>query len=327
MPSPTPIVWTDIDLVAEARELLSDGGTKLESQPEGSLAGINDAAAIIAGSLIRGNAALFDQTPGLLVIVRSGIGYERIDLEAASAAGVFAANTPDAPTESTAEFTIALMLAVSRRLCTGAVELAYGRWSNATNVTGIDLADKTLGLVGCGRIGSRVANIARALGMQVKVFDPLAAALPTEVIRVPDLATLLATSDVISLHVPSTQATWHIIDASALAVMKPGAILINTARGSLIDADALHAALQSNRLSGVGLDVWDPEPPSADLPLLRHPRVIATPHMAALTREGRIRSHLAAATQVMQVIRGESPRFLLNPAVCSRRRSSPWAKV
>lgn len=320
MPVPSAVVWTDVDLVAEARAALAEGCARLEVRAEGNLDGVEQADAVIAGSRIRGDAALFARAPRLQVIARTGIGFDRIDVPAATVAGVCVVHTPDAPTESTAEFAITLMLAVARRLAPGAAGLSAGRWGQGPAIIGSDLAGKTLGLVGCGRIGRRVAAIASALLMDVQAHDPLAPALPTGVRRAADLHGLLATSDVVSLHLPATRETRHLIGAAALTEFKPGALLINTARGPLVDEAALLTALDRGRLGGVGIDVWDPEPPAPDNPLLRHPLVLATPHMAASTSEGRLRSHLAAVRQARQVLCGDRPPFLLNPEVWSLRR-------
>lgn len=313
-------VWTDIDLVPEARELLAGGGLEVEHRPEGSIEGVAGASAIIAGSLLHGVAALFAAAPLLQVIARSGIGHERIDLEAATAAGVCAVNTPDAPTESTAEFAVALMLSVARRVPVAAAALAGGRWSIGTPLIGFDLEGKTLGLAGCGRIGRRVAEIARGFRMEVHAFDPFAASLPDGVRRMPTLEAMLASSDIVSLHMPLTPETRHIIGESSLACFKRGAILINTSRGPLVEETALLGALMSGHLAGAGVDVWDPEPPAEGNPLLQLPNVVATPHIAAFTREGRRRSHTAAAVQVIQVLNGERPPCLLNPQVWPTRR-------
>lgn len=319
MPS-TASIWTDIDLDAEARRVIAAAGHHLVAPPHSDDRGIEGADGAIVGSLLTGDMALFARAGRLRVIARSGIGYDRIDLAAATAAGVCVVNTPEAPTESTAEFAITLMLAVARRLPAGATPLSTGRWTQGAAIIGTDLAGKTLGVVGCGRIGRRVAEIARALGMDVQGFDPFLTVLPPGIRRAPDLATLLASSHVISLHVPASPANRHLIDRAALARLPAGAIVINTARGPLVDEAALLAELESGRLGGAGLDVWDPEPPRYDHPLLRHPLVIATPHMAAATHEGRRRSHVRAAEQVVQVLRDESPAHLLNPDVWPRRR-------
>lgn len=314
------VVWTDVELTPVGREILARAGVVREDHAEGDTAGLETADALIAGSRIIGNAALFARAPRLRVLARVGIGHERIDLAAATAAGVCVVNTPDAPTESTAEFAMLLLLAVLRRLPAGQGPLSSGRWIQGSALIGSDLAGKVLGLVGCGRIGRRVAELARAFGMDVVAFDPLQPVLPPGVRPAPDLAQLLEQADAISLHAPATAATRHLLDRDAFARMKTGAVLVNTARGLLVDGEALREALDSGRLAGAALDVWDPEPPAADLPLLRHPAVIATPHMAASTREGRNRSHADAARQALQVLRDERPDHLVNPAVWPQRR-------
>jgi phosphoglycerate dehydrogenase-like enzyme len=320
MKSATPLIWTDVDLEPEARRLLANHPARLHAEPDGSLDGVDEAEAVIVGSRLVGDATFFRRAPRIRVLARCGIGFDRIDVNAATDAGVCAVNTPDAPTESTAEFTITLMLACARRLMTGAVPLAGGHWSQGPALIGSDLAGKCLGLVGCGRIGRRVAEIAHAFRMEICVLDPFAPSLPPNVVRVSALPELLARADFISLHVPSTADTRHLMGAAQFAHCKPGAILINTARGPLVDEAALHQALRSGLLAGAGLDVWDPEPPHADNPLLRLPNVVVTPHMAAFTHEGRRRSHLAATTQVLQVLQDVQPACLLNPAVWPRRR-------
>jgi D-3-phosphoglycerate dehydrogenase len=321
MSEQSPVVWTDIDLVDEAREIISKNGFTLDHRKEGSTDGLDRAAAIIAGSLIRGDRALYAIAPKLLVIARSGIGYDRIDVDAATAAGVCAVNTPDAPTESTAEFAVALILSVARKVPIAAASLATGIWSPGVSLVGFDLAGKTLGLAGCGRIGRRVAEIARGFRMNVVAFDPYVESMPEGVTRAKSLEEMFAISDVVSLHLPASKETRHIVNAETLQKFKHGAILINTSRGPLIDEAALCEALKEGHIAGAGLDVWDPEPTAPDNPLLNLSNVVATPHIAAATREGRRRSHTAAATQVVQVLNGERPAFLLNPTVWDRRRS------
>lgn len=320
MPAFPHVIWTDIELIPEAREELSQAGFTLFSKKEGTCDGIESADAVIAGSLLYGNTELFARAARLQVIARSGIGFDRIDVDAATSAGVCAVNTPDAPTESTATFAITLMLALARKLTTGTRWLEEGRWAAGQALTGFDLAGKTLGLVGCGRIGRRVAEIASVLGMRVQAFDPHLNSFPAGVKQVADWDKFVSTSDVLSLHLPASAETRQLIGTQTLASMRPSALLINTARGSLVDEQALLAALDNNRLAGAGLDVWDPEPPSRENPLLSHRRVVATPHMAAMTLEGRRRSHLSAVRQVIQVLRGEQPPHLLNPSVWVNRR-------
>jgi phosphoglycerate dehydrogenase-like enzyme len=235
-------------------------------------------------------------------------------------------NTPDAPTESTAEFAIALMFAVARRIPTADHNSKAGRWKLDPDVMGFDLAEKTLGLVGFGRIARRVAEIARAIRLRVSAFDPFVPApamAEAGVTPAADLPELRQSSQRLSLHAPLGPNTRRLIGAEQLALLPAGAILINTARGPLIDEAAVLAALESGRLAGAGIDVWEREPVPADHPLFRHARVVATPHMAAYTNEGRYRSHTTAARLVLAALRGEKPATLVDPSVWSQRRRSP----
>jgi D-3-phosphoglycerate dehydrogenase len=282
-----------------------------------------DADAAIVSAKASYDADVFAHATRLKAIARTGIGYDNIDVPAATAAGISVINTPDAPTESTAEFAIALMLAVARRITTADRNAKAGSWKVDADVMGFDLAGKTLGLVGFGRIARRVAEIARALRMEVLAFDPfvpigrMAAAGATPCADLPEL---LPAVQVLSLHAPLSTDTRGLIGTEQLALLRPGAIVINTARGALVQESALLAALESGRLAGAGLDVWEREPVSSDHPLFRHPRVVATPHMAAYTEEGRRRSHTAAAQMVLDALRGDIPATLVDPSVWPKRR-------
>ena len=320
MPPSRPVIWTDVSLQADALALV-EPGTDVITCSDGSQDGLDRADGVIASGLLRADAPLFVRAPRLRALARVGIGYDRIDVESATAAGVCIINTPDAPTESTAEFAVTLMLALARRLPAAAAVLPAGRWQQGSDLFGIDLAGRTLGLIGFGRIGRRVAEIALALRMRVIAYDPYVSTVPPPVGHAGELAGLLSAADVISVHVPHTPATRHLLDGKAFAVCRPGVLVINAARGPIIDEAALLDALESGRVGGAGIDVWDPEPPPMENPLLRHPRVIATPHIAAFTHEGRKRSHVGAAAQLLQVlVRDERPPSLVNPDVWSHRR-------
>ncbi|HQY26447.1 MAG TPA: hydroxyacid dehydrogenase [Thermoflexales bacterium] len=266
------------------------------------------------------NAALMDRGPNLLVISRTGIGVDTVDIPEATRRGIAVCNTPDGPTISTAEQTLALMLGIAKRLRRidndfrrNAVPRDYYRTHN-----GLELHDTTLGLVGIGRIGGRVAGYARALGMRVLAYDPFStdeAAARLGVTRVGALDELLSRSDVVSLHLPLTAETRKMMNAERFAQMKPGAIFINAARGGLVDEAALLAALESGRLSGAGLDVTDPEPPRMDNPLLHRDDVIITPHIASATSVGKRRIQSKAISQVVDVLNGRRPEHLVNPEV------------
>jgi D-3-phosphoglycerate dehydrogenase len=271
-------------------------------------------AALVPGT--RWDAARMDAAPRLRVLSRIGVGYDNIDVAAATARGIAVCYTPQAPTVSTAEHALALLFALAKRVCASERDVRAGRW-HPTFWThkGMELDGRTLGLVGAGRIGGRVAVVARAIGMRVIAFDPFlddARAAELGVECVGSLDALLAESDVVSLHAPSTSQTRHMIDAARLAQMKPGALLINTARGALIDEAALVDALRSGRLGGAGLDVFEREPIDPAHPLLTLDNVVLTDHIASHTWAGHHRLYETAVLQALQALRGERPAGLLN---------------
>ena len=322
----TPLLWTDVPLHVDALERLR-GQVRLcgptVPASEAAPGDYADADAAIVSTRNHYDAAMFTRAPRLKVIARTGIGYDNIDVPAATAAGVCVVNTPEAPTESTAEFAIALMFAVARRVPAADHNAKAGVWKLEPAVMGFDLAEKSLGLVGFGRIARRVTEIALAIRMRVSAFDPFLPApeiAAAGVTPCADLPELLQGSQVLSLHAPLLPETRGLINAARIILLPKGAILINTARGPLVDEAALLAALEHNHLAGAGIDVWGREPAAADDPLFRHPRVVATPHMAAYTEEGRQRSHVAAAELVLAALRGVTPVTLLNPAVWPQRR-------
>jgi len=265
-----------------------------------------------------------DRAPRLRVIARTGVGYDNVTVADATSRGIAACYTPDAPTIATSEHAIALLLATVKQLKRSNQAMLRGEKSDYMNeFSGMELYQHRLGLVGLGRIGGRVAQMAKALGMAVAAYDPFvtparAAELGVELVS--SLEGLLGISDVVSLHVPMGPQTRHMMNAERFAQMKPGAYLVNAARGGLVDESALLAALESGRLAGAGLDVFDPEPPPPDHPLLARGDVIATPHVGGATAEGRRRVWEGAIAQVLQVLRGERPPHLLNPEVWDKRK-------
>ena len=282
-----------------------------------------DAILVMGGTFVTGD--VMDCLPLLCIIARTGIGVDRIDLDAATRRGILVVNTPDGPTESTAEHAVALLLNLCKGVMRGDGILRSGRPFPALTELrpGFEVAGNVLGLVGLGRIGSRVAAIARVLGMQVIAFDPFipaerASALNVEL--VPSLAQLLSRAQVVSLHCPAMPQTRHIINAEALSLMPEGSYLINVARGPLVDEDALLAALRSGHLAGAALDVFDPEPPMTNHPLFTHPNTICTPHMGSYTAASVERMQVMACEQIAMVLRGERPTNLVNPAVWGHQR-------
>ncbi len=328
MPDALPLLWTDVPLHSAALTLLRErvqlsGPAVPADFAAATPFNFAGADAAIVGVREFYDAAAFARAPRLKVIARTGIGYDNVDADAAAAAGVCAVNTPEAPTESTAEFAIALMFAVARRIPTADHNSKVGEWKLDPSVMGFDLAEKSLGLVGFGRIARRVAEIARAIRMRVHALDPFvppARIAECGVTPCADLPELLQQAQILSLHVPLGASTRRLIGADQLALLPRGAIVINTARGPLLDEPAMLNALATGQLAGAGIDVWTTEPTEADNPLFRHPRVVATPHMAAYTEEGRCRSHVTAARQVLAVLNGEPPSNLIIPAVWEKRR-------
>jgi len=294
--------------------------------PEDPLATLSDAQAVIASTRIQYDAKVMDLNPSLLVISRTGIGTDNIAVSDATDRGIVVCNAPDAPTVSTAEMTITLMLALARDLKSVSRSLEKGERKDFFNdYRGLEINGLHLGLIGLGRIGSRVAQLATALGMRVSGYDPyvsLEYARSLGIELVPTLEALLPGADIISLHVPVNPETHHIINAVSLAQMKPGAILINTARGGLVDEDTLLAALDRGHLRGAGLDVLAQKPGDIPLdhPLLNRENVIVTPHIASATGTGKDRLWRSAISQALMVLRGERPSNIVNPEVWENAR-------
>jgi len=283
-------------------ELRASADVVLAASPSEAdcLAAAGAFGAIMTRGKGRVTAALLDACSGVRVAARCGVGLDNVDVPAASARGVRVLNLPGCNALTMAEHTIMLMLAVGRGLVPLANSVAGGDWASRNRYDRDELHDKTVGVVGLGRIGRRVAEICRAMGMGVVYTDEHAAA---EFERLA-LGDLLERADVVTLHCPLTDGTRGMIDAGALARMKPGAILINTARGALIDEDALVAALSSGRLGGFGADVLTEEPPAAGHPLLSLANVVITPHAGALTRSTYTDSCVRSVRNVLAVLAG-----------------------
>lgn len=262
-------------------------------------------------------ADLLARCPDLLLVSSSGAGYDTVDVAACTAAGVAVVNQAGGNAISVAEHTLGLMLGVSRRMLEGdrrlRREIGYAR----EDVMGHEIHGKTVGLVGVGHIGTRVAALARAFGMEVIATDSLLS--PEEIARrgarPVSFQELLAQSDFVSLHCPRDASTLKMMNAEAFARMKKGAIFITTARGGIHDEAALVQALRSGHLAGAGIDVWDQEPPPLDHPLLAMDNVFATFHVAGVTHECRSNVAAISAEQIAGVLRGERPPRLVNPEV------------
>ena len=289
--------------------------------PEAPLSALADADAILAGGM-RYDGALMDRAPALLMISRLGVGYENVDVEAATRREVAVTYTPDGPTIATAEHAIALMLAVGKDIKRSSDALIHDRRpDHYGRHSAVEIFSSQVGLVGLGRIGSRVAQMLLACGARVSAFDPYidsekAAALGVTLHD--DLDVMLGESDIVSLHLPLNAGTRHLVSESMLSQMKPGSILVNVSRGGLVKEKALLAALQSGHLRGAGLDVTDPEPAEADNPLLHRNDVIVTPHVGSATFEGKRRILSHAIENLRMVLGLRRPEHLLNPEVWDR---------
>ena len=259
--------------------------------------------------------AFFRAAPRLKLVQLLSAGYDDVDLAAARQAGVPVSNNGGANATSVAEHTLMLMLAVSRRLIWQHGNVAAGRWrGNAPAPRMYELNDKTLGIVGLGTIGKKVARLARAFGMQVEYYDIVRLSEDAEDllgVRFRLLRELLAGADIVSLHVPLNESTRGMIGAEELALMKPQAILINTCRGRVVDEAALYGALNAGRLLGAGLDVLDCEPPSPDNPLLKLDNVVLTAHFAGPTWDNHVARFRNAFDNVQRVHRGEPPLWVV----------------
>jgi phosphoglycerate dehydrogenase-like enzyme len=257
----------------------------------------------------------FQAAPRLKLVQLLSAGYDDVDLAAARRAGVPVANNGGANAISVAEHTLMLMLAVSRRVILQHANVSGGRWrGNGPTPRMYELFDKTLGIVGLGTIGKKVARLARAFGMQVQYYDILRLSEGDEDalgVRFCLLNELLKGSDVVSLHVPLNDATRGMIGAAEITLLKPEAILINTCRGPVVDEAALCQALSKNRLLGAGLDVLDQEPPPADNPLLRLDNVVLTAHFAGPTWDNHVARFRNAFDNVQRVSRGERPLWVV----------------
>lgn len=274
------------------------------------------------GLVARGNSvvdrSLIGAAPRLRVIGRSGIGVDLVDLAAASARRIPVVVTPGAGTNAVAEGALAHILHLVKRLGPLTELVREGRWGERESVELGDLDGATLGIVGFGRIGRRLAELCAVFNMRILAFDPYAvpATAAGMGVELTALARLAESADVISLHAPLTRETARLVDAELLGRVRPGAILVNCGRGGLLDLDAVHAALLDGRLSGVGLDVYDPEPPAPDgHPIFKHPAVVLTPHVLGLSGRARRRTFEEMAEGMATVLGGGRAVNIANPEI------------
>ncbi|MFQ5744134.1 MAG: phosphoglycerate dehydrogenase [Acidobacteriota bacterium] len=297
-------------------EILEERGCRVDQQAHrraGPLTDVLDGYdGVIVHSAHHVDAASLAAAPRLRVVGRAGVGVDNIDLAAATDAGVLVMNLPSGNTVTAAEHTLALMLALARNIPQAAAALHGGEWNRAPYL-GLELKEKVLGIVGLGRIGREVARRALAFEMQVLAADPYmseqaAADFGVELLSLPELLPLV---DILTLHLPISDETRHLIDAASLAAMKPGARLVNCARGGLVDERALLASLESGHLAGVACDVFEQEP-TANHDLLAQPRFIGTPHLGGATREAQEKIGEGIARQVADFLADGTIRHAIN---------------
>ncbi len=278
---------------------------------------LRDCDAVI-GATDQYDASVFHACPRLKVVSRCGVGIDSVDLAAATEAGVIVTNTPGTMTEAVADYAFALLLALARRIVEGDALMRAGGWGE---FPGVLVSGKTLGLVGFGQIGQAVARRAAGFAMRILAYDPYfssaAASLPPGLppVGFVSLDDLLAQSDFVSLHAPSLPQTRGLFDASRFSRMKPTAYFINTARGPLVDEDALLQALRSGRIAGAALDVYNHEPLPADHPLRSAPRCILSPHNAFNAAEAAAAMSAMSAQNIISLFAGNRPPSVCNPQV------------
>jgi D-3-phosphoglycerate dehydrogenase len=288
--------------------------------PPGELPGaIRDAEGLVIRSGTKVTAEVIAAAEKLRVIGRAGIGVDNVDVPAASARGIVVVNTPEGNNITTAEHAIALLVALARHIAQATASMKAGKWEKG-RFEGTELYNRTLGLIGIGNIGRIVADRARGLGMRVIASDPHIApevAQKLDVELVP-LDELLRRADVISVHVPKTKETTGLLGREAFKKVRPGVLLVNAARGGIVDEAALLEALNDGRVAGAALDVFEKEPPPADHPLIRHDKVICTPHLGASTEQAQLNVSIAVAEQVRDFLTDGVIRNAVNvPSVSS----------
>lgn len=283
---------------------------------------IADADAVIAGLKVRLSAEVISKLKNCKIIQTTGIGFDRIDVDAATAAGIPVVNVPDVFTEEVADQAMALLLAVNRKIIYCQQMAASGKWGQTIAGMGSvpKISGKTLGLVAFGNIAKAVARRAQGFNLTVIAYDPFvkAEAMAELGVKAATLEEVFQQSDFISAHAPHSKATHHLISTPLFDLMKPDAILINTGRGPVVDEEALIAALKAGKLAGAGLDVLEQEPPDPSNPLLTMPNVTVTPHVAAQSNESAVARRRRHGEEIARVLTGKRPLHAVNREVLER---------
>lgn len=311
------------EIPLDGMERLKDGARLIYPEGKGAFSDqelmeyLPLADAMICAGHLRGE--MLKQAPGLKIIVCYGAGYEKIDLKAASARRIPVANIPDSTAQATAELAMGLMLSVRRKIARLDRDMRGSEHLSGLFEMGYDMGNTLegarLGIIGMGHIGRKLKDMARAMGMKVSYYNrrPLPPTL-SDLAAYRPLEELLAESDVVSIHCPLNQDSASLINAERLTLMKPGAVLINTARGGVVDMEALIEALSTGRLMGAGLDVY-PDEPHVDGRLLKLPNVVLTPHIGANTVETRVKMAQACQARILDAMAGRRPANVVNPEI------------
>ena len=323
------VVVTDHIIRQDGLDLLrAEGGEvvvlRAHSPDEALFEAVEDADGMMARS-VTVTARLLELAPKLKVVSRHGVGYENVDLQTCTRLGIAVSISSDANSQSVAEYAFAMMMASAKNIVQSDRAVRANVWAR-DNSSAVELHGQTLGIVGLGRIGSRLARLRSGFEMTVLVYDPYATdeAIESCGARRAELDDLLETADFVSLHVPLTEETRHIIGRDELGRMKRSAILVNTARGGLIDESALVDALNEGEIARAAIDVFEEEPLANDHPLTKLDPVICTAHVAGQTQASLVRTSIVAAENILAVLRGDAPEVLVNPEVLENRNRVSW---
>ncbi|HSR11863.1 MAG TPA: hydroxyacid dehydrogenase [Thermodesulfobacteriota bacterium] len=297
-------------------KILSDAGAEVKIIPdrvdEVFRSEIRKADGMIIGlPLLPGK--IMAECPKLMIVARNGVGYDNVDVAAAAELGIVVTNTPGVNSDAVAEFTFGLLLSLVRRIPESWEELRRGGWRKPDHLQGVDLRGRTMSIIGLGQIGSRVSRIGNAFGLKILACDPY---IPQQAFRDAGAEPVskeeaIRRADFLTLHTPLNEETRNLVGAPELAMMKPGAIVINTSRGGVVDEEALMAAAEKGSIGGAALDVFQQEP-IADRRIACHPKIMVTGHLAGMTRDAMYRMFTGAAIQVAYAFRGEKPPYAVN---------------
>jgi D-3-phosphoglycerate dehydrogenase len=322
-------ILLDRPLHKEALNLLKKNVEVIEiyyNDTEKLIKNLTGVEGVICSAVFKIGKKEIENSKNLKVIGRPGVGYDNVDISAATNAGIPVVYAPDGPTESVAEHVFGLTIMLAKKI--NVVEKALrarGDFLIRTRVTGMELYGKTIGLIGAGRIGKRVAEIAKkAFNMKIIIFDPYLSDckdfLNGEFSRMENLSELLKNSDVISVHIPFNKKTEKFIGEKEIDLMKSTAIFINTSRGGVVDEKALITALKNGKIAGAGLDVFEKEPPDPDNPLFKLENTVVTPHLSSFTDEGKLKMGMDVVKGALDVLEGRKPQFIVNPGVWDNRK-------